>query len=103
MWNVKFNHKIFFFLHFVYSNEETKSNKTKQNCCKISIKPLNYALGGETAFHVNFMQHMLVHACCFSSVEGDIGEVSKILTSGSYFELVYIQYRHVCQYRPVFR
>ena len=38
-------------------------------------------LGGDTANHVSFMQHMLVAS--FSSLEGNIAEVSKILTSGN--------------------
>ena len=41
---------------------QTKLNKqTKQNCYKNSWKSLVYLLGGETANHVNFMQHMLVY------------------------------------------
>ena len=36
-------------------------------------------MGCETANHVNFMQHVLVlySSCYFSSLEGDIAEVSK--------------------------
>ena len=62
-----------------------KTNKTKQNCCKSPSKSLIYLLGGETANHVNFMQHMLVlySSCYFSSLEGNNAEVSKILTSGN--------------------
>ena len=39
----------------------------------------------ETANHVNFMQHMLVSysSCYFSSLQGNIAEVSKMLTSGN--------------------
>ena len=45
---------------------------------------LIYLLEGETANHANFMQHMLVShsSCYFSFLEGNIAEVSKILTSG---------------------
>ena len=34
MWNIKFNHKTFF-LHFVYSNKDKGTNKTKQTVVKI--------------------------------------------------------------------
>ena len=49
------------------------------------MKSLVYLLGCETANHVDYMQHMLVlySSCYFSSLEGDIAEVSKILTSGN--------------------
>ena len=49
------------------------------------MKSLIYLLGGETANHINFMQHMLVHThpAIFSSVEGNIADVSKILTFGN--------------------
>ena len=64
-----------------------------------------YGLGNETANHVNFMQHMLVSysSCYFSSLEVNIGEVSKILTSGNQFELVFILYHPVGQFIVVFR
>ena len=44
-----------------------------------------YLLESETANHVNFMQHMLVSysTSYFSSLEGIIAEVSKILNSGN--------------------
>ena len=60
-----------------------KQNITKQ-LLKF-MKVLVYLLGCETANHVNLMQHMLVlySSCYFSSLEGDIAEVSKILTSGN--------------------
>ena len=78
-------------------------NKTKQNCCLSLFNSLIYLLEGETANHVNFMQHMLVSysSCCFSSLEVNIVEVSKILTSGNLFELVIIQYHLLGQFRPV--
>ena len=49
------------------------------------IRTIVYLLGCETANHVNFMQHMLVytHRAIFSSLEGDIAEVSKIFISGN--------------------
>ena len=58
-------------------NKQTKQNKT--------VKSLIYLLEGETANYVNFMQHMLVShsSCYFSSLEGNVAEVSKILTSGN--------------------
>ena len=62
------------------------SNKTKQNKTVVKIHEcLIYLLGGETANHVNFMQHMLVShsSCYFSSLEDIIAEVSKILTSAN--------------------
>ena len=73
------------FLQFVYSNKDKQANKGKQNCYKNSRKSLIYLLGGVTANNVNFMQHMLVShsSCYFSSLEGNIAEVSKILTSGN--------------------
>ena len=37
------------------------------------------------------------------TLEGDIGGVSIILTSGNWFELDVILYYPVCQFRPVFR
>ena len=60
----------------------------------INKKSLIYLLGGEIANHVNFMQNMLVlhSSCYFSSLEGNIAEVSKIIHSGNYFELVFMQY-----------
>ena len=77
MWNVKFNHKTFFFyILFIQTkiNEQTQHNKT---VVKISWKSLVYLLGCETA-NVKFMQLMLVlySSCYFSSLEGDIAEVS---------------------------
>ena len=49
------------------------------------LKSLISLLGGETANHVNFMQHMLVSysSCYFSPLEVNIAEVSNILTSGN--------------------
>ena len=60
-----------------------KQTKKKKNYCK--ILPLIKLLGGEAANHANFMQHMRVShsSCYFSSLEGNIAEVSKILTSGN--------------------
>ena len=60
----------------------------KQNKTKLLLKFMRiliYLLEGETANHANFMQPMLVSysSCCFSSVEGNIAEVSTILTSGN--------------------
>ena len=54
-----------------------KQNKT--------VVKIHKSLGCETANHVNFMQHMLVlySLCYFSSPDGDIRNVSKILTSGN--------------------
>ena len=79
MWNVKFNHKTFFYILITQTkiNEQTEHNKT--------VVKIHESLGCETAIHVNFMQHMLVlySSCYFSSLEGDIAEVSKILTSGN--------------------
>ena len=47
------------------------------------MKVFNLLLGGETAKHVNFMQHMLgtLIMLFFSSLEGKIAEVSKVSTS----------------------
>ena len=44
-----------------------------------------FNLGGKTENRVNSMQHVLVlyPSCYFSSLEVNIGEVSKILTSGN--------------------
>ena len=80
-----------------------KQNKTKQ-LLKV-MKVFVYLLGCETANHVNFMQYMLVlySLYYFSSLEGDIAEVLKILTSGNKFELVFILYYLLGQFRPVFR
>ena len=49
------------------------------------MKVFNLSLGDETANHVNFMQHMLVShsSCYFSSLEGNIAEVSKKLPFGN--------------------
>ena len=45
-------------------------------------------------FHAHFM---------FSSLEGDIRTVSNILTSGNWFEQVFILYQPLGQSEPVFR
>ena len=49
------------------------------------MKFVNYLLGGKTLNHVNLMQHMLVlhSSCYFNSLEGNIAEVLKLLTSGN--------------------
>ena len=60
-----------------------KSEQATNNNSKLllnSLKSLIYLLVGETANHVNFMQHTH-HAIL--ALEGDIRKVSKILTSGN--------------------
>ena len=49
---------------------------------------LTNSWGDETAKHVNFVQSMLLSysSLYFSSLEGDIRKVSKISTTGNYFE-----------------
>ena len=62
MWNVKINHKTFFYILFIQIkiNEQIKQNKTVVKFMKV------YLLGCETANHVNFMQHMLVsYSSCY--------------------------------------
>ena len=58
MGNIKCFHKNCFYSLFIQTkiNKQTKQNKTVVKIMKV----LNYLLGGETANHVNFMQHMLV-------------------------------------------
>ena len=78
MGNIKCYHKIVFTICLF---KQTKQNKTVVK----NHESLIYLVGGKTANHVNFMQHMLVstHHAIFSSLEGNIAEVSKILTSGN--------------------
>ena len=62
MGNIKCYHKTV--LQFVYSkiNKQTKQTKTVAKVHEYLI----YLLGGETGYHVNFMQHMLVsHSSCY--------------------------------------
>ena len=59
-----FNHETVFYILFIQTkiNEQTTHNKT---VVKIR-ESLVYLLRGETANHVNFMQHMLVlHSSCY--------------------------------------
>ena len=85
MRNVKFDQKHFFTF---YVFKEKKYKQIKQNkrrlLLKSFLKSLIYLLGGETASQVNFMQPMLVSYSSYylSSLEGDIANVTKILTSG---------------------
>ena len=88
---------------FVHSNKGKLTKLIKQ--LFKSIKSLYfYLLGSKTANHVNFMLPMLILCSCyFSSLEGDIRKVSKILASGNYIELVFIPYQPPGQFEPVFR
>ena len=54
-----------------------------KHCCLNSLISLIYLLGDETANYLNLMQHMLVSYSLyyFSSIEGDVRKVSKILAS----------------------
>ena len=62
MRNIKCYHKTV--LQSVYSNKDYKHSK--QNKTVVGIHESLYLLGGETANHVNFMQHMLVsHSSCY--------------------------------------
>ena len=91
MQNIKY--KALFYILFIQTKKQNKHNK---NDVKIHIKSLTYMLGGETANCVNFMQPLLISysSYYFSPLKGDIGNVS---------ELVFILYRPVRQFRPVFR
>ena len=61
MCNVKFNHKTFFTFCLLKERKMNKQNKNKTVVKLHERKPLTYLLGGETATHVNFMQHVLVY------------------------------------------
>ena len=84
MWNVKFNHKNFF-LHSVYSNKENEQTKTK-----LLLKYIKVFICWEVK-QQNVLMLVSYSSCYISSLEGDIAEVSKILTSENYFELVFTQ------------
>ena len=58
--NIKCYHKTVFTGFFI----QTKINKQKKTVVKI-MKVFNYLLVGETAKHVNFLQHMLVSHSSF--------------------------------------
>ena len=92
MGNIKCYHQTIFTVFFFQTKiiKQTKQNKT---VVKIQ-ETLIYLLRGETANHVNRMQHMLVShsSCYFSSLEVNIAEVSNILTTRNKFKLVFMQY-----------
>ena len=55
MWNIKCYNKTVFTICLFKQRQISKQNKTE-----VKIHFLIYLLGGKTANHVNFMQHMLV-------------------------------------------
>ena len=84
MWNVKCNHKTLFHILFILTkiNEQTKRNKTVVKIHESlwftcwDVKQQIMSISCSTCwFHT--------HHAIFSSLEGDIAEVSKILTSGN--------------------
>ena len=80
--------------------KQRKMNKIKT--VKNSFKVLNLPVRGKTANYIDFVQPMLISCSCFfSSLDGDIRKVSKILFSRNWFELFVILYQHVCQFESV--
>ena len=84
MWNVKLNHKTFFYILFIQTkiNEQTKHNKTV-----VKIHESLYFTCSDLKQQIMSISCstclIYTHHAIFSSLEGDIAEVSKILTSGN--------------------
>ena len=86
-------------------SKQRKINKQKKTKLLFRfIKVFNLpAMGSKScqshAAHANFILIMLFF---FISLDDDIAEVSKIITSGNYYELVFILYHILMQFKAVF-